>query len=147
MTASTDIVKFIDRTLLDMTTRPALWGPLPGVEQQVLRLLEVRLLLTDSDAGADDTAEVAQDFWRQLDIDFPGQPVSLRTRVKGDPELFSRWLGEFCQRQRDRQDARTTSRSLLRPLVHAPAHRPKPWSGPQQVIDRGLSLGASEYPR
>src|SRR5690606_15983070 len=107
MSETSDVVKFIDRTLGDMTTRPGFWGPLPGVELQVLRLLEIRLLLVVPHTNSDDTSEVARAYWESLARDFPGSDaVSLRTRVNDDVDAFSNWLSEFCAEQRREQDQR-----------------------------------------
>lgn len=145
-----NVVDFIDETLRDMTTRPAFWGPLPSVELQVLRLLEIRLLLVAPDAGADDVPDVAGAYWQALDDEFPGGNGSLRARVDGDLERFSGWLSAFCARQRHAQDERREQlRRTPLPMKPAPSlPRPQPWAiGYDYSSDRPVSRGAPTLPR
>lgn len=99
-----DIVAKIDAMLDSMTSRPGLWGPLPCVEMQALRLLEVRALVAGSDERDSEIVGAYRSF---LATAFPGSdPVSLRTRVAssgGDEGDFCRWLRDFVAAERDRQ--------------------------------------------
>lgn len=150
MIEAIDVVQFIDRTLADMTTRPAFWGPLPGVEMQVLRLLEIRLLLTDPHADSSAASEVARAYWQSLARDFPGSDaVSLRTRVGDDMAAFSRWLAAFCAQQQREQDARTSRPRIasLRPQPRPSVPRPRPYTGSISASDQHVSRGESRLPR
>ena len=146
-----EIVEFIDETLRDMTARPSFWGPLPSVELQVLRLLEVRLLLASADASIDDVADVASEYWKALDVDFPelgGR--SLRARVDGDVARFSAWLSDFCARLQRAQDKPAT-RPRVTPLRDGPrpsAPKLQPWTTSHEYSsDRRVVPGTSRLPR
>ena len=149
MNREKNAIDFIDATLRDMTTRPSFWGPLPSVELQVLRLLEIRLLLVVSHADADDAPDVACAYWQALDADFPGGSGSLRARVDGDLERFASWLAAFCDRQQRAQDERRDqSRPPLRMKATLSRPRPQPWAiGHDYSMDRPVSPGAPTLPR
>lgn len=145
-----NVVGFIDETLRDMTTRPTFWGPLPSVELQVLRLLEIRLLLVAPDAGADDVPDVAGAYWQALDDAFPGGIGSLRARVDGDLERFSGWLAAFCAGQQRAQDQRNEQPQATPLRMRSPPSlpRPQPWAiGHGYSNDRPVSRGAPTLPR
>lgn len=150
MTETADVVKFIDQTLADMTTRPAFWGPLPAVELQVLRLLEIRLLLVDPRAHDTDVSDVARAYWDSLARDFPGSDtVSLRTRVGNDIDAFSRWLAKFCAEQRLMQDERANRPRIvsLRMQPRPTVPRPRPYTASALSNDQRVSRGESRLPR
>jgi hypothetical protein len=150
MTEAPEVVKFIDQTLADMTTRPAFWGPLPGVELQVLRLLEIRLLLVESRANAGNATEVARSYWDALARDFPGsEAVSLRTRVNDDVDAFSRWLTKFCAEQQRAQDQRADRPRIfsLRPGPPSSVPRLRPYTAAPPASDQPVSPGESRLPR
>jgi hypothetical protein len=150
MNETSKVIEFIDETLTDMTTRPAFWGPLPAVELQVLRLLEVRLLLVDSHADSRDAADVARAYWDSLARDFPGEEVSLRTRVKGDTDAFARWLAGFCTEQQRSQDQRASQRRIasLRSVPQPSLPPPRPYTiATVPASDHPVTRGESRLPR
>lgn len=150
MNHQNNVVDFIDETLRDMTTRPSFWGPLPSVELQVLRLLEIRLLLVAPHAAADDVPDVACTYWQDLDADFPGGNGSLRVRVDGDLDRFSSWLAGFCARQQRAQDEQREHLrgTPLRTNRAASLQPPRPWPiGHDYSSDRPVLQGAPTLPR
>ena len=108
MTTTNDevgLLKFLDSTIDGILERPALWGPLPSVELQLLRLLEVRaVLLADERHAAAD--EVAPQYRKYLSSLFPENPLSLRSCIEmsgGSEDDFKQKLREFCDAERSRQ--------------------------------------------
>jgi len=97
------IVAYLDSTLDTMVERPALWGALPCVELQVLRLLEVRLIAVRR-GSMEETNEVAREWRAFLSKMFSNwSGGGLLTCVEGDEAAFASKLSEFCKAERLRQ--------------------------------------------
>lgn len=102
--SNTKLVEYLDSVLDSMSKIPSCWGALDSVELQVLRILEVRLLVTKG-GSFEDTNNVTTMYLKFLKDEFPKtRGRGLSVCVDDDVEVFADALKKFCGIVRAEQD-------------------------------------------
>ncbi len=101
------LVEYLDSVLDSMLKIPSCWGALGCVENQVLRILEVRLLVTQG-GTFEDTNNVMTTYLKFLKEEFPKtRGRGLSVCVDDDVAEFADALKKFCGIVRAEQDETT----------------------------------------
>ncbi len=98
------LVEYLDSVLDSMLEIPSCWGALGCVELQVMRILEVRLLVTQG-RSFENTNTVMSMYREFLKDEFPKiQGRGLSVCVDDDVVEFAYVLKKFCDHVREEQD-------------------------------------------
>lgn len=99
------LLQFVEARLESMLCRPAAWGSLESVEDQILQLLELRRFVLDPRAdpqvSASNTQPLMRRYVRYISSVLPeatAAPLSRQLTARGRAEEFSALMRQFVQR-------------------------------------------------
>ncbi len=96
------LLEFVAVRLESMLRRPAVWGSLPSVEDQILQLLEFRRMLLDASAVASDTQRLTRAYTRfiaRVIKDATPQSLAVQLEAGGRGAEFSKHMKSFVDEE------------------------------------------------